>query len=96
MIRVEQLTGGYGKKPIVQGIDLEIEKGEFFALLGPNGSGKTTLFKLITGQLPASSGEYFHRRESDVEIDEVGKGEKSGRSLPGSSNDLRLYSRRNH
>ncbi|MCG7335063.1 ABC transporter ATP-binding protein [Sporosarcina sp. ACRSM] len=59
MIKVERLAGGYGKKPIVQDIDLEIEKGEFFALLGPNGSGKTTLFKLITGQLPILSGDIF-------------------------------------
>ena len=92
MIRVEQLTGGYGKKPIVQDIDLEIEKGEFFALLGPNGSGKTTLFKLITGQLPIISGEIFHHRKSGIQIDEVGKSEKSSRPFPGSANDVRLYS----
>ncbi|WP_203249144.1 ABC transporter ATP-binding protein [Sporosarcina beigongshangi] len=57
MIKVNRLAGGYGKKPIVKDISLDIKKGEFFALLGPNGSGKTTLFKLITGQLPAISGD---------------------------------------
>lgn len=56
MITVEHLVGGYGKKPIIHDLHLEIQKGEFFALLGPNGSGKTTLFKLITGQLPIVSG----------------------------------------
>ncbi|MCZ2257463.1 ABC transporter ATP-binding protein [Sporosarcina sp. G11-34] len=57
MIIVENLVGGYGKKPIINGLYMEIKKGEFFALLGPNGSGKSTLFKLITGQLPVSRGE---------------------------------------
>ena len=59
MIKVDRLAGGYGKKPIVKDISLDIKKGEFFALLGPNGSGKTTLFKLITGQLPVISGDIF-------------------------------------
>ncbi|KHF40760.1 adenosylcobinamide amidohydrolase [Halalkalibacter okhensis] len=57
MIKVDHLVGGYSKTAIINGLDLEIEKGEFFALLGPNGSGKTTLFKLITGQLPIQKGE---------------------------------------
>ena len=56
MIKVHNLTGGYTHSPIIQGLDLEIRRGEFFALLGPNGSGKTTLFKLITGQLQKKSG----------------------------------------
>lgn len=57
MIDVQKLVGGYDGSPIIKGLDLKIEKGEFFALLGPNGSGKTTLFKLITGQLPIISGK---------------------------------------
>ena len=96
MIRVEQLTGGYGKKPIVQGIDLEIKKGEFFALLGTERERQNDAFQIDHRAIASQFGRYFHRRESDVEIDEVGKGEKSSRSLPRSSNDLRLYSRRNH
>ncbi|RUL50804.1 ABC transporter ATP-binding protein [Lysinibacillus antri] len=56
MIHIQNLVGGYSKTPIIKGIDLEINKSEFFALLGPNGSGKTTIFKLITGQLPIISG----------------------------------------
>lgn len=57
MICVGNLVGGYTHSPIIKGLDLEVKKGEFFALLGPNGSGKTTLFKLITGQLPIKSGK---------------------------------------
>src|SRR5690606_41796305 len=57
MITIHNLVGGYSNSPIINGINLEIHQGEFFALLGPNGSGKTTLFKLITGQLPILEGE---------------------------------------
>ena len=57
MIHVQNLVGGYTHSPVIKNLDLEINKGEFFALLGPNGSGKTTLFKLITGQLPKISGK---------------------------------------
>ncbi|MDT8859299.1 adenosylcobinamide amidohydrolase [Alkalihalobacillus sp. MEB130] len=56
MIKVENLVGGYNNNSIINGLHLEIKKGEFFSLLGPNGSGKTTLFKLITGQLPIQKG----------------------------------------
>lgn len=57
MIHVKNLVGGYSDEPIINGVDFDIEKGEFFGLLGPNGSGKTTLFKLITGGLPMKKGE---------------------------------------
>ena len=41
----------------VNGLDLEIERGECFGLLGPNGAGKTTTIEILEGLLPASSGE---------------------------------------
>ncbi len=41
----------------VQGIDLEVEKGEFVAFLGPNGAGKTTTLKLLSGVISPSAGE---------------------------------------
>ncbi|WP_062515434.1 adenosylcobinamide amidohydrolase [Halobacillus sp. KGW1] len=56
MIMMKGVSGGYQSKRIVHDIDLSIETGRFFTLLGPNGSGKTTLFKLITGILPAATG----------------------------------------
>lgn len=57
MIKVENLIGGYMNCPIINGLNFEIQKGEFFALLGPNGSGKSTLFRLVTGQLPVMDGK---------------------------------------
>lgn len=42
---------------VLKSVDLVIEKGAFFGLLGPSGAGKTTLIKILTGQLKASGGE---------------------------------------
>ncbi len=74
MINIQNLVGGYNHSPIINGIDLEIQQGEFFALLGQNGSGKTTLFKLITGQLPIKSGRILL---SGKEIQSLSKIEKA-------------------
>ena len=41
------------------GIDLEINEGEFVFLVGPSGSGKTTIIKLLTGEVKATDGEIF-------------------------------------
>ncbi|MGZ8426859.1 MAG: ATP-binding cassette domain-containing protein, partial [Candidatus Binatia bacterium] len=41
----------------LQGIDLEVKRGEFFVLLGPSGSGKTTLLRSVAGLEKPDSGE---------------------------------------
>lgn len=46
----------YGDREALRGVDLEINRGEIFALLGPNGSGKTTLFRLLSTLVPIQRG----------------------------------------
>lgn len=60
MIRTEALTLTYPDGTgAVAGVNLEVETGEFVALMGANGSGKTTLLKLLIGLLKPSSGKVF-------------------------------------
>ena len=48
-VRLSGLTKRYGDVVAVNGVDLEIARGEFFTLLGPSGSGKTTTLRMIAG-----------------------------------------------
>ena len=48
-VRLVQLTKRYGDVVAVDGVSIDIAKGEFFTLLGPSGSGKTTTLRLIAG-----------------------------------------------
>jgi ABC-2 type transport system ATP-binding protein len=55
-IRAEKLTKTYGDNEVLQGVNLKIEEGEFYALMGPNGSGKTTLASIIASVRKPTSG----------------------------------------
>src|SRR5215467_12041954 len=56
-IRCRGLVKDYGSLRAVDGLDLEIRKGECFGLLGPNGAGKTTTIEILEGLLPATAGD---------------------------------------
>jgi lipopolysaccharide export system ATP-binding protein len=49
----------YGKRTVVKGVSLEVNKGEIVGLLGPNGAGKTTTFYMIVGFIKPYSGNVF-------------------------------------
>jgi ABC-2 type transport system ATP-binding protein len=54
----------------LKGVDLEVERGDFFALLGPNGAGKTTLIGIITSLVNKTSGEaYVFGHDIDRELE---------------------------
>ncbi|WP_233834984.1 branched-chain amino acid ABC transporter ATP-binding protein/permease [Paraburkholderia sp. ZP32-5] len=56
LLRLENVSAGYGGGTVLEGVDLTVNSGEVVALLGRNGVGKTTLLRTITGTLPATSG----------------------------------------
>jgi ABC-2 type transport system ATP-binding protein len=56
VIRLTDLTKRYGKFTAVDGITLDVPRGELFGLLGPNGAGKTTTMRMIAGILQPTSG----------------------------------------
>ena len=55
-IRTEKLSVGYGKKCVIEGIELSAEAGDIISLIGPNGCGKTTVLRPILTQLQALEG----------------------------------------
>ena len=59
MISIKGLAKKYDSLLAVDGIDLEISKGELFGFLGPNGAAKTTTIKLLVGLLKPTSGSIF-------------------------------------
>lgn len=49
VIEVRGVTFGYGRQPVVEGVDLDLHRSDYLAILGPNGGGKTTLLKILLG-----------------------------------------------
>ena len=74
MIEVLDLTIGYGDRPVLEGINFEVRRGEVFAILGVSGSGKSTLLKHLIG--------LYHSMRGDVLI--------SGASIVHAEGDERL------
>src|SRR5437667_3861952 len=56
-IRVSNLRKVYGEIEAVRGIDLDVQVGEIFGLIGPDGAGKTSVFQILGGVMQATEGE---------------------------------------
>ena len=59
VLRAQSLTKSYGRRVVVNAVDLSISQGEVVGLLGPNGAGKTTTFYMVVGLARPDSGEVF-------------------------------------
>ena len=81
VIEVKELRKAYGSRVAVDGVSLEVSKGEIFGLLGPNGAGKTTTVECIQGLRRPDSGRLRvlgldpHR---DTEVVERGRRDVGG------------------
>ncbi len=82
IIHLEDVSVGYGGKPVLRQLDLRIDQDDRIALLGRNGEGKSTLAKLLSDRLPAMGGRitranklqvgYFAQHQTDeLEVDET-------------------------
>jgi branched-chain amino acid transport system ATP-binding protein len=57
VLKIRSLDVAYGGLRALSGVSLDVERGQFVAVVGPNGAGKTTLFKTISGVVTPSAGE---------------------------------------
>lgn len=57
MLELKNIRAGYGKRQILNGVSLTVQRGRLVTVIGPNGSGKSTLFKSAAGIIPTLSGE---------------------------------------
>lgn len=72
----QKLWKRYGELPIVKGVDLHINDGEFVAMVGPSGCGKSTILRMLAGLEEISEGEVF-LGENNITLASPGKREVS-------------------
>jgi len=72
MMKIEDLHFSYSKKPVLDGVDLEIIPGEVIGIIGPNGCGKTTLLKHLNRNLDPAVGRVLL---DDKDINDMKKSE---------------------
>ncbi len=58
-LKAQNIIKTYNKRSVVNGVSLEVNRGEIVGLLGPNGAGKTTTFYMITGMIKPNKGSIF-------------------------------------
>lgn len=63
LLRTDKLVKIYGGRAVVNGVDINVRRGEVVGLLGPNGAGKTTSFYMIVGLVRPNSGKVIFRGE---------------------------------
>ncbi len=64
VLKTENLGISFGGLKAVQGLNLEIKKGQLYGLVGPNGAGKTTVFNMITGVYKPTTGKFWLGEEN--------------------------------
>lgn len=57
LLQLQNVTGGYTKKPVLKNVSFQVKKGELVGLIGLNGAGKSTTIKHIIGLMEAKSGD---------------------------------------
>src|SRR5262245_21875634 len=68
VLKIKSLDVAYGGLRALSGVSLEVERGQFVAVVGPNGAGKTTLFKTISGVVTPVGGEITYKEQNLLSV----------------------------
>ena len=79
----QKLAVGYGGKPLLENIEIGVNRGQILTLIGPNGAGKSTLLKTIAGQLAVQGGTVYIDGLSITEFSGHDRAVKMALMLPG-------------
>ena len=80
LVSLNNIAASYGKKHVLQGVNLDVRRGEILTIVGPNGSGKSTLLRLVIGACTPSKGDLT--RDPDLRIGYVPQTLHADPSLP--------------
>nr|VFK24706.1 MAG: branched-chain amino acid transport system ATP-binding protein [Candidatus Kentron sp. MB]VFK27023.1 MAG: branched-chain amino acid transport system ATP-binding protein [Candidatus Kentron sp. MB]VFK74937.1 MAG: branched-chain amino acid transport system ATP-binding protein [Candidatus Kentron sp. MB] len=69
LLQVENLSAGYGERPILNSLSLAMPPGQRLGLIGPNGCGKSTLLRALTAEIPESAGTILFRGENITHLE---------------------------
>jgi lipopolysaccharide export system ATP-binding protein len=95
-LRAIGLEKSYRGKKVVDGISVNIERGEIVGLLGPNGAGKTTTFSMIIGLVPLDGGRIYLGEEDITEMPMYRRAQKGLSLLPQEPSAFRRLSVENN
>lgn len=85
VIQIRDLSVGYAghqQSVVMQGLNLDIARGEFLALVGPSGVGKSTLLRVIAGLMPPASGQVIVEPPHEPDCRQIGFVFQDARLLP--------------
>ena len=77
VIKIDNLIKSYGSHEVLKGVNMSVNKGDIYGVIGKNGAGKTTLFKVILGLSPSNSGDLSifgaaNERDNNVNRSRIG------------------------
>lgn len=91
LVRFQNVDLGYGRQVVLSNVTLDIQRGDFFGLVGPNGSGKTTLLRCLLGTLKPLRGQVM--RSAGVRVGYVPQREMLDLLFPLTALDIVLMGR---
>ena len=66
LLKIENLSAGYGPITVLHGVTLHVDEGEIVAVLGANGAGKSTMLRAVSRLIPASSGTIMFKNNNII------------------------------